>query len=283
MEIQCSVQIYKMLNVIELYVFRIIAGNVPAYETIWIFGDRFVSESRNTIRRLFNMGNPSNDLIHSANRYNSHIAEKYGVKIFTTTDQQLNRSALGRLCNNMATAINSNSPLPKYILVVIEDNLIRCVNYCKPGVSLIFGRIIQWLADQYHSMLIDRKNALPAKCVKDLWPQIFWVGLPYHQSFRNGQTRFKFNQSLDNVIPLYNEMRVLKIRRRWNYNDSSVSRIGEITPAGHSTYWSGIDKALQFWENGRKRKTQDPQPGHLKSAKKRKMGHPKHDMDRNQY
>ena len=89
--------------------------------------------------------------------------------------------------------------------------------------------------------------------MKNMFPQLFWIALPYHQNFSNAADRFKLNQTLDTVIPLYNEMRVIKIRRRWQYDDTSVSRIGKVTPHGRSMYWSGIDKAIQFWEVGRQK------------------------------
>ena len=176
----------------------------------------------------------------------NYIAQNFDVKIFTGTDDLLNRSVLGCLRNVLAFALNSKSKLPKYILLVINNDLIDCVKPAsKPGTSMIFGRIIQWLADEYHSAILDCKTALKLKAVRNSFPQIFWVALPYHQNFTNGSTRFKFNQSLDTVIPLYNEMRVMKLRRKWSFTDFSVSsKDGSVTPAGFDNYWAAIDEAL---------------------------------------
>ena len=84
----------------------------------------------------------------------------------------------------------------------------------KPGISEIFGRLLRWLADEFHQVILHRKNVLPAKAKHFLHPNILWVSLPLHQNFGALNTnRVKFNQCLDTVAALHPEMRVLKIRK----------------------------------------------------------------------
>ena len=122
------------------------------------------------------------------------------------------RSLIGRLRNIMVTALNDNVKLPKYIILVIEDDIIRCVNFDKPGVSTVFRIGLKWLADELHDLVINGKKVLPHKAKKFAYPQIFWVTIEQHHRFSNNMIRHKFNQSLETVVNLHPEMKVLKIR-----------------------------------------------------------------------
>ena len=147
------------------------------------------------MRKLFNMGDPAIDETAANMGYHSYIADNFDVKILAGDELNFNRSVLGRLRNSIVSALNSNWLLPKYILLVIENDITRCINFNKPGISTIYGRVIQWLADEIHCLIHERKAFLPNRSTKKLYPQIFWINLPYNQNFEKGHFRTKFNKS----------------------------------------------------------------------------------------
>ena len=250
-----STDIIQYLFCTYIVIQFLITVKLEAYDKIWVVGDKFVHESQNIIKRYFGFEEKhQNDHTQSVEKHQSYIGDNYDVKVFTGYENRFNRSVLGHLHNAFVAALNANGKLPKMILVVIEDDIIKCVNFDKAGISQVFGRCVQWLADEIRTAIHKHKADLPGKCKKNLYPQVFWVAIPSHLNFLNNHTRFKFNQSLETVLLLYNEMKVLKLQRRWQFNDTSVSIIGQITPPGFTTYWSVVDEAIQFWENGRKRK-----------------------------
>ena len=216
---------------------------------MWLLGDKFVAESVTVIEKYFG----TKKIPARATRFESYIAESYDIKLFANSSGSNNRSILGRVRNTLAAAMNKHDKMPKYILIVLDDNLIDVVKYTKPGVSEIFGRSLKWLAAEVHEAITDRKEELPKKAKKYLFPQVFWVALPQHKNFDNNQLRFKFNNCMESVVGQHKEMKMLKIKRRWNYEDNSVNNLGQITPDGQLTYWAGVDEALQFWETGRKK------------------------------
>ena len=118
---------------------------------------------------------------------------------------------------------------------------------------------------------MSRKNQLPLRAKKFLYPQLFWVELP-HNSTLNNVMRMKFNQCLESVVAIYNEMKVLQIRRKWRYDDLSLVASNSFSVIGCQVYWSGVDKAIQFWENGRKKPANHVGSGH-KFVKKMRMDH----------
>ena len=138
-------------------------------------------------------------------------------------------------------------------MVVLEDDLLRCIKFSKPGVSEIYGRDLKWLVTEYHEAIMRKKEFLPKKAIKFMYPQIFWVTLPQHKYFSDNMLRHKFNQCLESVVTLHKEMKVLRMKRRWRYEDGSVNPNGSINDDGILTYWASIDEALQFWETGGKK------------------------------
>ena len=181
----------------------------------------------------------------------SYIGHHFDTEYFCKNDDTVNRSVLGRIRNAVASAVNSTQKFPKYIILAVDDDIIRCVKFDRQGLSIIFGTCVQWLADEVHALIHEKKDMLLPKEKRAFYPQVFWVLLPYHQNMKNNNVQFKFNQSIEKIVPLYQDMKVLKIRRKWNYGDGSVSPLGVITPDGHLAYWMGIDEAVQFWEVGR--------------------------------
>ena len=148
------------------------------------------------------------------------------MKVFTTTEEVFNRSVLGRMRNAFASAMNKNDKMPRFIIIAPEVDLLRCINFDKPGISIILGRCLQWLADEIYSEVTNRRLKLPARAVKAMYPQIFWVALPNHTNFSDNQRRFKFNQALQKIVPLYNGMKMLQLRRRWAFHDGSHKSTG---------------------------------------------------------
>ena len=194
-------------------------------------------------------------------RIQSYIIEHYDIEVFASQGSGKSRSALGRLRNILITALNDNAKFPKYIIFVIEDDLIRCISYNKSTIDEIFSEILTWLTGKIHEKVIERKNALPLHAKRYLYPQIFWAELPYHTSLNN-TVRAKFNQCLEGAVAQFNEMKILRIHRKWKFDDLSLVSSSTFSEKGKETYWAGIDKAIQFWENGRKRPVNKIGSGH---------------------
>ena len=177
-----------------------ISEYAAAYENVWILGDCFVYDSTAFLHRYLKIRREAHEIAGSK----SYISDHYCTEIFASSSTtSLVRSSLGRLRNQFANALNKYDLLLKYIILAIENDILRCVNFKKPGLSEIFGQNIQWLADKMHSMIADRKADLMKRAKKFNYPLIFWVELPEHEKFQMQTSRGKFNQTMEKVIPLY--------------------------------------------------------------------------------
>ena len=119
-----------------------------------------------------------------------------------------NTNMLSRIQNAGAEAINKNITLPKYMVIILDNDLINYLNYSNLGISLMYGSWIEWLAKTLNEMIIERKRQLPRKAVIPDEPFIYWAMLPYHKNLEGPKNicRNKFNKCLEAVMKLYQNM-----------------------------------------------------------------------------
>ena len=156
---------------------------------------------------------------------------------------------LARLQNTLVAALNKTKShvLPKYILVILDDDLISYLNYSKDGAATLLGSWIEWLVGKFNEAVNDRKRQLPTKCVRyDTF--FYWVAAPTHSFFSSerNKLRIKYNLSLESVIRSQPNMRVVKLKEFWDSRNSCLVINDRITEDGMSTYWKSIDATFQF-------------------------------------
>ena len=203
-------------------------------------------------------------------RFDSYVASNYDILAYTNDNDSAVKSVLGKFRNAMAIALNENDKLPKYILVVFDTDLMRSIDLenGKPGLSELYGRVLNYLFEEYHAAIISRKEQLPSKAKRYLYPQLFVTTVPQHKSFRDNLNRHRFNQCVEFLAGTHNEMKVLRMKRRWNYEDPTlVSAEGTLTEDGLLAYWASIDKALQFWETGKKKSYHNPSSSFVRKVR----------------
>ena len=88
-------------------------------------------------------------------------------------------------------ALNSRKDglLPKYIVIVLDDDLITHLNFNEEdGTATLLGSWIEWLAKELESLLQERWKQLPEKS-KRLLPFIYWVNAPTHSFFSKARNQ----------------------------------------------------------------------------------------------
>ena len=167
-----------------------------ACDSIWIVGDTFV-------------GNSYGKILHSESSTEKfYIREQFQAYAFFNPNH-FDSNFLSRTRNVLVKAMNDNAKLPKVIVMVLENDLIRSITHSNFGVSLEAGILLEWLVKETSKVIFARKNQLSSKFKKALEPHVLWLGLPINDAFRDNEKRVKFNQCLEKIIPLYDNMSVL--------------------------------------------------------------------------
>ena len=155
---------------------------------------------------------------------------------------------LSRLLNTFIEEINKRGKLPKYVLVVLDDNIIQFLDYLGYGISGFYGEWLEWIVNEMSKAIRDRKGQLPKKAVKDSYPMIYWVAPPVHKNMELKiiEARNKFNLVLTSLIKLQDNMRVIRLKAWDKDNDILVDRNGKYTFDGLELYWRSIDASVKF-------------------------------------
>ena len=172
----------------------------------------------------------------------------------------INNNILSRMRNALVMAINKEIILPKVILVILENDILNAVNHYNPGISLLCGKVMEWLANQFHRIITAHKERLPSKSRKFKYPSILLVSAPNHINLPNiNELRDKFNTALMNICSMYREMAVLTIK--WDVNNKAlVGSNGKYTATGMAAFWMSINDAFQEWDREQMRLSHLPNP-----------------------
>ena len=151
--------------------------------------------------------------------------------------------------NAFVEAVNKEIVLPKAVILVFENDMIKSFDHLCLGISLLSGKCIEWLANQLHRLTVAHKEKLPSKARKFKYPTFLWMQLPDHYNWgrKTAEARQKFNTCIRNTVSLFKEMETLTVSN-WDDCDRRLLTKGKMNSAGLTNYWLGLDKAFQLWD-----------------------------------
>ena len=79
---------------------------------------------------------------------------------------------LSRILNSFIKGVNASGKFPRYIVVILDDDLVMEVSSIGFGVSTVIGEWIKYLAQNMADIVEQHKKALPAKAIKNEYPMI---------------------------------------------------------------------------------------------------------------
>ena len=179
-------------------------------------------------------------------------------------------SVIAAIRNNFVLGINEQVLLPKAIIIVLEEDLIKSTNHFKKGASIVIEAAINWLAEELHRIAITHKASLPSKSCKFKYPQFLWVAATYHDNYGNGNFyRQKFNDILSEITSKYREMQMLHLYAWDEKNTSKFNERGKLNSEGFTKYWSALNDAFQAWDKDQFKSLHKPQGFQLSTTKRK--------------
>ena len=119
--------------------------------------------------------------------------------------------------------------LPKLIAFIIEDDLIRYIDYNDFGVTSMYGQIFNYLTVEIRRAINEFKyGILPVKARKDGWPQMLWFLPTTHCNFHvsDNTLRRKLTGEMKSQVNYQTQMHTLHIEGSWTFdNQNLVSKI----------------------------------------------------------
>ena len=216
-----------------------IAGFIPGYEQIWIIGDEFLTRAEG---HLFNK-HPI--LIGEEDKL--YITENFDVKMKASTKLDLNTSVISRIRNQFVKAAFEFKLFPRLVVMVVDIDIISDVKYSGYGISDIYGQMLHWLITEINKVVEIHKDKLPQKSIKANYPPFVWMAPPQNINVPDNILRGKFTQSLKANLEIQENHMMLKPKKIWDYQDSTLFRNGSFTDIGFKTFCKSFDSAIEFW------------------------------------
>ena len=149
---------------------------------------------------------------------------------------------------NMAImeAIEKRKKLPKYVVIVMDNDIIEFVKTKNDGVAIVYGEYLESITKNMLQIFNDRKAQLPEKTRRENYPTIYWVAAPTHCNFYDNESRHKLNLCLESIVKGIDHMRIMRMKEIWSFEDKELVREGLYTPTGLAAYWQSVDATIKF-------------------------------------
>ena len=183
-------------------------------------GDNFVAKSMGPYFQ-------NNYLLNSSEGY---ISQHYDTTVICSgsiSKDLMNSNLIGRLYNNFVATVHEQVLLPKAVIIILEEDLLKSANHFKKGLSNFMHPCMDWIVSNLFRITTAYKEKLPSKSRRFKYPQFFWVPAVLHDDFNSGNRyREKFNDVLEEAVE---KTRGVQLRLpTWNRHDLSLTAFGSL-------------------------------------------------------
>ena len=177
-----------------------------------------------------------------------YMKSHYDITGFVNCNFGRDPNAVSRLRNLMATTLEGQILFPKFIVLVADDDIIKCLNHSGYGISKNLGRLVNNIMGYYSRIIETYKEYLPNKSKRQDYPHIIWIEAPLHEAFHNNEERGKFNSCLLEMGKLHQNVSVLKLKKIWDPLDKMLYTTDQrrFTSEGYNKYWEAVDKTVKY-------------------------------------
>ena len=208
---------------------------VRGVEDLWIIGDTFVSKSV----RPYMLNRSTQDF---------YILTNFETSTMHGNINSDYLNCIGRIRNSLVNLINQKNLIPKWVLVVVEDDIINTKGYEQNRASVFFGKVLEHLMKEFNQIIDEFKSMIPTKAKKHDWPYFLWIVPTIHRHYFNLEEREKFNKCLTTVEALHDNVICLELEQLWNPTDRRIflHDTQKFSSDGYNTFWKAVDKTLKF-------------------------------------
>ena len=159
-----------------------------------------------------------------------------------------NSNMLSRIQHSFATALNSKSHLPAYILLILDVDLVDFLQYTRINAASLLGQWVEYLATTIHEMLTTRLKALLLKAQPKNDIEVYWFEPASHMNFSLDAEciRSTLVAVIDSVLKEFDNMKLIKIKEFWNRSDNELVMNNGFMKLGLPTYWRALDASFKF-------------------------------------
>ena len=220
------------------------------YDT-WVVGDLFLNKLDGKLQEFEN----AYKLDRKSGKPTLYLMDCYNLKMFKPQNDTISPAIL-RVSNALMEGINGNDRLPKYIIVVIDYDIIIDLNVFDYGAHKALKLHVDWIVNEFDVRTRRKKFQILEKkpgAVNDDHPTIIYVTMIKRvEHYKEGSLmakvcslRKKFNDLL-NMAAARKEAKVLTIRSCNSPQHFEAS--GALSTKGKLAFWWEVDELIERFE-----------------------------------
>ena len=135
-------------------------GTVIVAKDCWLVGDGFLNE---TFTSFMDLKTDAKD----GKTQMPYLYDYYNIAFFSENPLSCNTNVLSNLLNSVIHGLNTkinpeqgNVQLPRFIVMIPEDDILKFINYFAYGISTLIGKCLNWLVTQVDCVIESRKDQL---------------------------------------------------------------------------------------------------------------------------
>ena len=152
------------------------------------------------------------------------------------------------IVNCFAEALNRFHLLPRFVVIIPDQDIIRAINYFDYRISKIIQRCIEWMVKELDRFIAARKDELTKKqpgAVVNLEPKVIWLKmLDRPGTSRIMSIREKFNAILEETLFKYHQTYIAEMKLEGMHFDPN----NNLFPTGQVCYWRELDSILKAFD-----------------------------------
>ena len=185
------------------------------------------------------------------------LNDYYEVKFFFQRPLSQIKYVETRICNAIVEGMNTIDRLPKYILIILDKDLIESLKKVEFGAKIMIENAIIWLIEKLEKAIYWRKDDIRSKCPGALTghgePRLIFVSIPERPRSTDSRKHEVFklvtkaNTTIENTVrkyPRFCHMMCVESVNEFIHFDYQ----GRLTPNGRKQYWKEIDEEMKRFD-----------------------------------
>ena len=212
---------------------------------MWFIGEKFLWETVMSFKVM---------------RCEAIVQQKHSPYLFTQFNVDsfypnplCNTLILARVLNALACALKESHHLPKYVIIILDKNLVHSAGVFDYGAENTFLQLITWLLKEFNLMINTRcedlRSKKPGAIANFGEPKLVWIKMlnrPIITTMK-GKEIFslvrKFNHAMETAVADDRLSHIIKIMVP--PNDTYFDQSGDLTAAGRIEFWKDLDEQMK--------------------------------------
>ena len=173
-------------------------SKIVAISDIWFISDKFIHDHYHMLPLMLVQANMNK-------RDKPYMYDQYNVKCFTRPPLSQTRSVPVRIVNSLVKALNEAQKLPRFVIVILDWDILKYADHSTFGVEKVMKRILSWMISNLVRVVEMKKDQLyhiKKGAINASEPKFVWVKMLQRMMSQDKilTVRGKYNWTLENLL-----------------------------------------------------------------------------------